>query len=429
MSVVGPETETALPDDWGSPQWWALLEEVGTPWVEKLSATDAKVSFFWRDPEGGPERSSTRTVLIDVNAVTDHHSVEPAVMRRYQATDVWVWQTVLPLDWRGSYVFAPHRSDLTVPDYQGSRHEKRLQHRRWWLDKITRTGRADPLNHWPSHLSSWGVQHSALHMPKALPQPDWQAFDCAQAVTPAESQWQQQRWHSQRLGNERSIWIYDTGGNEERPLVLLLDGQHWANHFPVYSALSSATAVGKIPAALYVLIDSIDLEQRQNDLGCSEAFWLAIQEELLPKIQADYSFTSRPERTVVCGQSLGGLSALYANLRWPERFGAALAQSPSLWWPDRDWVAPDFGEPRRRQAGATGWLTEQTRLQPSTGRIFMEVGTGEASMVDLLDSHTQALVDCGYEVHSRHYAGGHDWLCWRGGIIDGLIQLIGEEAP
>lgn len=429
MSAVLSKPTNHLPDDWGSPQWWALLIKTGTPWVEPLSDSEARVSFFWRDPEGGPERSRTRTVLIDVNSVTDHHSVEPTQMQRYQTTDVWFWQVVLPTDWRGSYLFAPQQDDFQIPHYRGSEQEKRRQHRDWWLSKLTTSGQADPLNHNASHLSSWGLYRSALHLPHALPQPDWQAHDAGTTTTPPATQWHLQRWHSERLGNERSIWTYDLGGHQDQPLVLLLDGQHWAQHMPIYSALASATASGKLPAAFYVLIDSIDLEQRQADLGCCDAFWQAIQSELLPTLRADYSFTDRPEQTVVCGQSLGGLSSLYANLRWPQRFGAALAQSPSLWWPDRNLVAPAFGQPRKRQANARGWLTEQTQQPPSSGRIFMEVGSGEASMVDLLDSHAKVLVEKGYEVQTRHYTGGHDWLCWRGGIIDGLAWLFRNQNP
>lgn len=46
-------------------------------------------------------------------------------------------------------------------------------------------------------------------------------------------------------------------------------------------------------------------------------------------------FSDRGDRTVVAGQSFGGLSALYAGLHWPERFGCVLSQSGSYWWPHR----------------------------------------------------------------------------------------------
>ena len=35
----------------------------------------------------------------------------------------------------------------------------------------------------------------------------------------------------------------------------------------------------------------------------------------------------------------------------------------------------------------------------------------------------------GYEVEYRDFAGGHDWVNWRGSIADGLMTLIGPPAP
>lgn len=34
----------------------------------------------------------------------------------------------------------------------------------------------------------------------------------------------------------------------------------------------------------------------------------------------------------------------------------------------------------------------------------------------------------GYEVHFQEFAGGHDYLSWRGALADGLIALLGERA-
>jgi enterochelin esterase family protein len=34
----------------------------------------------------------------------------------------------------------------------------------------------------------------------------------------------------------------------------------------------------------------------------------------------------------------------------------------------------------------------------------------------------------GYEVHFQEFAGGHDYLSWRGTLADGLIALMGDPA-
>ena len=39
------------------------------------------------------------------------------------------------------------------------------------------------------------------------------------------------------------------------------------------------------------------------------------------------------------------------------------------------------------------------------------------------------LRDAGHRVQYRVVAGGHDYLCWRGGLIDGLQALWADRLP
>ena len=111
--------------------------------------------------------------------------------------------------------------------------------------------------------------------------------------------------------------------------------QFWAQSMPVWPVLTSLTHRQQLPPAVYVLIDAIDTTHRAHELPCNADFWLAVQQELLPLVKAIAPFSDRADRTVVAGQSFGGLSALYAGLHWPERFGCVLSQSGSYWWPHR----------------------------------------------------------------------------------------------
>jgi enterochelin esterase family protein len=135
--------------------------------------------------------------------------------------------------------------------------------------------------------------------------------------------------------NRRRVWIFTTGDDgPERPLAVLLDGQFWAESMPVWPALASLTTERKLPPAVYVLIDVIDMAHRSRELPCNPDFWLAVQEELLPLVKT--RAVQRPRRPYGGGgQSFGGLSSLYAGLNWPQRFGCVLSQSGSYWWPHR----------------------------------------------------------------------------------------------
>ena len=50
-------------------------------------------------------------------------------------------------------------------------------------------------------------------------------------------------------------------------------------------------------------------------------------------------------------------------------------------------------------------------------------------MIDLNLSLRDALAAAGHVVAYREYEGGHDALCWRGGLIDGLCQLLAPPQP
>ncbi len=114
-------------------------------------------------------------------------------------------------------------------------------------------------------------------------------------------------WRSARLGNHRRVWIYTTGeavDPQTRPLAILLDGQFWAESMPVWSPLAALTREGRLPPAVYLLIDAIDNQRRGVELPCHRDFWLAVQEELLPLVHGYAPFSDRPDRTVVAGQKL-----------------------------------------------------------------------------------------------------------------------------
>ena len=59
----------------------------------------------------------------------------------------------------------------------------------------------------------------------------------------------------------------------------------------------------------------------------------------------------------------------------------------------------------------------------------MEVGLQEKwGMVDMVpcNRHMRDVLQLkGYEVHYNNFNGGHDYICWRGSLADGLMTLIG----
>ena len=387
----------------GSEAWWQAKDG---PERERHQE-NYRVTFWWRDPAGTQKTSTVKRVWLYVTGVTDHHqNARPQSLERIPDTDVWQWQGEFSPEWRGSYCFIPsdNENDFASAVFEGDQPD-RMALREGWR-KLLPHAVSDPLN-----AQSWrggrGHAVSALEMPDAPVQPGWDRPD-----TP----YQQPvciEWNSERLNNRRRVWIFTTGDDgTERPLAVLLDGQFWAESMPVWPALASLTHEGKLPPAVYVLIDVIDTAHRSRELPCNPDFWLAVQDELLPQVKSMVPFSDRADHTVVAGQSFGGLSSLYAGLNWPQRFGCILSQSGSYWWPHRG-------------AQQDGLLIEQLKAGDKTARglrIVLEAGRNEplilrANQAILAELHTQQ------PVFWRQVDGGHDALCWRGGLTQGLMTL------
>lgn len=390
----------------GSDAWWESKQ--GPEWVKNAQG-NYEVTFWWRDPAGTEATSRVRQVWIYITGVTDHHQKStPQSLTRIAGTDVWYWKTTLADSWRGSYCLIPSQNSddfaadvftLTPPD--------RTALREGWRKLLPRAI-ADPLN-----PQSWrggrGHPVSALEMPDAPLQPGWRETD-----TPFNEP-QRLQWRSTRLNNTRRVWVYTTGNSHsaERPLAILLDGQFWAQSMPVWPALAALTNTGQLPEAVYVLIDVIDNAHRSQELPCNADFWLAVQDELLPQVRAIAPFSDSADRTVVAGQSFGGLSSLYAALHWPQRFGCVLSQSGSFWWPHRS------GE-------RDGIIIEHLKngeLNPQDLRIVLEAGVREPLIFRANEALFPLLQRTQQSVFWRQVDGGHDALCWRGGLTSGLITL------
>ncbi|HCT9710184.1 TPA: enterochelin esterase [Citrobacter werkmanii] len=389
----------------GSEAWWQPKK--GPEW-EREENGNYRVTFWWRDPQGTEKESAIRRVWVYITGVTDHHqNVPPQSMQRINGTNVWCWSVSLSANWRGSYCFIPTARDDIFAALAADETPGRNVLREGWRQLLPQAI-ADPLN-----PQSWrggrGHAVSALEMPDAPVQPGWDqpaAPDCPAVCL---------QWHSARLCNTRRVWVFTTGDDqpEARPLAILLDGQFWAQSMPVWPALASLTHRGDLPPAVYLLIDAIDTSHRSRELPCNADFWLAVQQELLPLVKATTAFSNDPQRTVVAGQSFGGLSALYAGLNWPARFGCVLSQSGSFWWPHRG----------GHQDGAIVEQLKSGKVSVQGLRIVLEAGIREPIIFRANQALYAQLPSAPQSIFWRQVDGGHDALCWRGGLMQGLMTL------
>ncbi|MFJ2026766.1 enterochelin esterase [Streptomyces sp. NPDC087897] len=379
--------------------FWRYAAETGTPLVEPDPEGDPDhrlVTFVRRED---PERPATH-VLALVHTVTDkdRHAgdLAPHLMRRVEGTGVWAISHRLRADHRASYQF--HATD-------GSREDALRADRTAWLQVLDRA-EPDPLNTRPPLPSRDGRNPaSVFDLPDAPPQ----SHICRRAGA------DRGRTIDAEVDGRR-VTVHLPPGH--RPdggpyaLAVLLDGEMWGPVLCVGDILDNLHADGDLPPTVAVLVDTMG--RRMQDLACSAPFvdWLA--DTLLPWAGQGYGAGADAARTVIAGQSAGGLTAAFAAFRRPDRFGLALSQSGSFWWPDDE--------------RGCEWLTGQyawAERRPVTLRL--EVGLQEWMLLGENRRLRNVLRARGYDVRYGEFNGGHDYACWRGGLADGLADLLGAR--
>lgn len=356
------------------------------------------VEFTWSDDDPA---QPARSVLLRLLTPTDFANDDGDLGRYLMDCDVsatWRATLRLPSDLRTSYQFCPVR-DRELP--------AQVDAEDW--EKVCALGVPDPANTAVIGPSTWPDYGSAsvLELPAARPQP----------------------WHARRSGVARgevtrhtlgtsALWVYTPHGYAEgtgNALAILFDGKVW-DGIDVAATLDNLLAEGLLPPTVVVGVESIRDRPRNEALVDTEALMSFLLDDLLPFVTEGWRVTADPGRTVLAGQSLGGLAATYAGLRAPERFGLILTQSGSFW----------------RGAGGDGeidspaLMDQIAREDPRPIRIFQEAGSLERNLLVKNRILYGVLLARGYAVTYREYQGGHDYACWRGGLADGLISLLGR---
>jgi enterochelin esterase-like enzyme len=370
-------------------RFWGEITATGAPLIEPVpgDAASRLVTFVQQDDGSGGE------VLLILNGVTDwdrhtHGDVSPHLLDRWQGTDVRYATYRLPADMRATYRMFDCEA---VPACD----------RAAWLSVMDR---ARPDVHNPVRaVGAFGRSASLLELPDAPPM----RYAAVRSNVPAG------QLRQTRIGG-RPVWGYLPPGHEPGrayPVVVFLDGGIWASTSPIMPTLDNLIAEGRIPPMVAVMVDSLGADERTRDLTCHEPFVTYLVDEVLTWAAAEAGATADPARTIIAGQSFGGLAAAYAGLVAAHRFGNVLCQSGSFWWPQDDPL----------------WLPKQyAAAEVVPVRFFMQAGRHEVLLLPTVDEFATVLSDKGYRVTRADFTGGHDYACWLPGLADGLIDLAGE---
>jgi enterochelin esterase family protein len=369
---------------------------------EKIAA-DHEITLRWADTD---QSHPAVDVLVRLIALTDdaHEAgdLSPYLMEPGPGGS-WTWTSKLPADLRTAYQLCPVRDR---PLRQQTPDEDR------WL-QILATGVPDPTA--PAELppgTLWGNPGPAsiLELPAALPQP-WVAR--RPAVPPGELT-------RVELGDSVvHVWTPATDQSlAQLPLVISFDGGAWVR-IGVAATFANLVADRAVPPFVAVLIESINGSAergptRIRSLTHPDQFVEFVLGDLLPYLRTRYRVTDDPSRTVLAGQSLGGLAAAHVAAVAPDRIGWVIGQSAALWWP---------GDESGGLSGAAV-IAAYEKAGSRPARFFLEVGSQEGDLLMANHRFRDVLRDSGHAVLFREFRGGHDQACWRGGLADGIVAAL-----
>ncbi|MTD14900.1 DUF3327 domain-containing protein [Nakamurella sp. YIM 132087] len=376
-------------------EFWSGVGRSGAPMITP-TATPGRylVTFLWRDPMtcGVP----LPDVLLFVNRLTDERDLARSLMSRIAGTDIWHLTYEVSSRWRAGYAFLPldaERSLLAEGD------QVRL---RSALD----AGRTDPFGSDTVWARGGGLR-SVVSLPEAPPEP-WRH------LRPAVPAGRLDLRTSPDLPGYpgRRVWVHRPAGIPDGaplPVLVLLDGDVWAQHVPFLPSLANLMADGMIPPMVTVLPDSGSRDRRWTELTDQRPVVDAIVDHLVPWATGGDGHLG----ITVAGASLGGLTAVAAALLRPDRVTGAAGLSSSLWWnPAGDPVPP-----------AHRWALD---CAPGP-RLDLQVGLQEWVLLPPHHEFTDVLRSAGHDVTLTEFDGGHDHACWRGGLADALVRLHDAE--
>jgi len=394
-------------------EFWKEIEEKGTPIIEHIEKESKYklVTFLYK------ENADTDEILLLSGSIGEIS--HRGIFNRIQGTNIY-YKSIFYLN-RTRTTYAISRQKANIPLYPPE-------------DYILPIFKGDPLN--KKNVTMFkGYTQAVLELPDAPSQPWIEEKDNIPKGT-----LETLLLKSTKFEKEFSIVTYlppnyNTSGDPYGSLFLF-DGLWYTNpkQIPTPTILNNLIFSKKIPSIITVFICQHmedGFKSRNIELNTNPDFAFFIGEELYPYLQKKYNITNNPEKTIVGGASLGGLTASYLGLKYPDKFGKILSQSGSYWAAER-WDQnsnPDFRI----------WqylIREYVKREKLPLDFYIEIGLYEGKeSLHGLPSHffsnrhfRDVLLSKGYSVKYVEYVGGHNFICWRGSLADGLIYLIGKPS-
>jgi len=394
INLLKSELKNNISNDKIVENFWSELKKSGTPIVEEISeARDTVlVTFLYK----GTEDTKNVVVLSDLS----RFNCKTSQMEQILGTNIWYKTYEIRNDVRFLYNFSVN--DLLDDDM-----DKRLSNLTY-----------DLLNPAKFIFPKYDEDPEDIERVASLvklPYTDkfyWTVLNSASTKGTVEVH----RFHSELLNNERRIWMYTPHGySKDVPpygAVVVTDGFEYINMLSAPVVLDNLISEGKIPPMVGIFIDTG--KDRRVELTCNKNFSDFVAKEVMSWALKNYNITNEPNKNVIAGLSLGGLTASFIGLTHSEVFGNVLSQSGSYWWSPKD-------------EDTFNWMSRQYEaVEKLSLKFYLNTGVLETPdrIIETNENFRDTLKSKGYSVHYETFKSAHNYIYWGETLANGLISLV-----
>ena len=204
--------------------------------------------------------------------------------------------------------------------------------------------------------------------------------------------------------------------NRRYPLLVVHDGHDFLRYANLKTVLDNLIHYLEIPQMIVALTQSPD---RLKEYAADDRHAAFIADDLLPYMSEHWPLIDDRAACGMMGASFGGVAALHAAWRFPDRFGNLLLQSGSF-------AFSDIGRHRRGPVfDPVARFMNTFREQPGelSGKIYMSCGIYE-SLIYENRSLLPRLQQQGIDVRFEEVRDAHNWENWRDRLRTGLSWLF-----
>lgn len=210
------------------------------------------------------------------------------------------------------------------------------------------------------------------------------------------------KFHSNALQEEREIIIEypkNYSNSKKYKILILTDGLCWKYTMHLGNCLANDKDIDEY-IICYILQKNRNLELPMNKNFCK-----FITADLINYLTSKFNLTKDKNNFVFCGQSFGGLTALYIDMYFSNKIGTLICQSASLWYDKQDEIINHYKNNNVKSKMYYSYGNCEKPFITDKGILFKNIlSNNKCNKFNI-------------------FAGGHDYVSWQKDILNALKNI------